>query len=230
MMDTGLGDTRYLAQSYYVPRLIVKTCTPKCGSGSIYRPSAAKLLYRCQDSGPRSVESKEACIMKTAIVLFGCLAARLMAADPQTQSVKEPPARSEEVKRLGSVTWDLDSHKLVWIIQKGEMQNGEFVSHGEQRYEISPDDAMMGVSEELRGFDTDEAATLHQLLDVLSLYCAESVVWWEEGKGTPAPTSVRPKATQKPKTEKPADPESKPVKVKQAEPQQKRTYRVPDEH
>jgi hypothetical protein len=168
--------------------------------------------------------------MKTAIVIFGSLAASLLAADPQTQSVKEPPARSEEVKRLGSVTWDLDSHKLVWIIQQGDMQNGEFVSHGEKRYEISPDDAMMGVSEELRGFDTNEAAMLHQLLDVLSVYCAESVVWWEDGKGAPVPASARPKTTQKPKTEKPAEPESKPVKVRQPETQDKRPYRVPDGH
>jgi hypothetical protein len=163
-------------------------------------------------------------------MLLGCFAASLFAADPQAQPVKEPSAQPEEVKRLGSVTWDLDNHKLVWTVQKGDMKNGEFVSHGEQRYEISPDEAMMAVSEEQRGFDTQEAVSLHRLLDVLSLYCAESVVWWDEGKGTPVQTGERPKTNTKPKTEKPASPDSKPVKVKQPEQQDKRPYRVPDGH
>ena len=43
----------------------------------------------------------------------------------------------------------------------------------------------MIVEDEERGFDGDEAVSLHHLLDVLSLYCAESVVWWDEGQGTP---------------------------------------------
>ena len=50
---------------------------------------------------------------------------------------------------------------------------------------ITPDDAVMSFETEQRSFDNDEATTLHHLLDVLSLYCAESVVWWEEGQGTP---------------------------------------------
>src|SRR5207248_2392489 len=110
------------------------------------------------------------------------------AADPKPNPVKDPEIRprSEEVKRLGTVTWDLDAHKLVWVVQKGAMVNGEFVPSSEQKYEISPDRALMAVEEEERGFDGDEAVSLHHLLDVLSLYCAESVVWWDEGQGTPA--------------------------------------------
>jgi hypothetical protein len=36
---------------------------------------------------------------------------------------------------------------------------------------------------ERRGFTEQEAASLHKLLDTLSLYCAESVVWWDQGQG-----------------------------------------------
>jgi len=167
--------------------------------------------------------------MKTALILLGSLAVSLMAADPQTQSVKEPSTLSDEVKRLGSVSWDLNTHKLVWTVQKGSMQNGEFVPRGEQRYEISPDEAMMAVSEEQRGFDGQEAISLHQLLDVLSMYCAESVVWWDEGNGAPVRGSERPKTTDKPKTAKPAAPDA-PVKVKQPESQPKKPYHIPDGH
>jgi hypothetical protein len=41
----------------------------------------------------------------------------------------------------------------------------------------------MAFSNEKRGFTQEEAASLHKLLDTLSLYCAESVVWWDQGEG-----------------------------------------------
>jgi hypothetical protein len=168
--------------------------------------------------------------MKTALVLCLSLSAALFAADPKPNPVKGPEKQPpEEVKRLGSLTWNPDSHKLIWVVQKGSMVNGEFVPTGEQKYEITPDDAVMSVAQEQRGFDNDEATTLHHLLDVLSLYCAESVVWWEEGQGTPVtPGSHPPKPAapgDKPKVEEKTD---KPVRVGQpAVPTPKRKYQVP---
>jgi hypothetical protein len=172
-------------------------------------------------------------IMKTAFVLMLSVAASFAAERPaEPKPVKDPDARVQtdktgEVKRLGSVTWDLDAHKLVWVVEKGSMVNGEFVPTSEQRYAISPDQARMIVEDEERGFDGQEAVSLHKLLDVLSLYCAESVVWWDEGQGTPGtkmPTND---------SEKPAKPElkdGKPVKVGSPEPPKKPKYRVPDDH
>jgi len=165
-------------------------------------------------------------MMKTVFVLLLSCAA-IFAADPKTSPVKEPDMGSKaEVKRLGSVTWDLEAHKLVWIVQKGAMVNGEFVPSSEQRYAISPDQARMMVSEEERGFDGDEAVSLHHLLDVLSLYCAESVVWWDEGQG--APVTVKP-STPTNRQEKPKmDKNEKPVKVGQPEETKKPKYKVPE--
>ena len=133
--------------------------------------------------------------MKTALILLLSCAAASFAADPKP--VKNPavnPPQSEEVKRLASVTWDLGSEKLVWIVQKGSMVNGEFVPSSEQKYEISPDKAIMAVAQEQRGFDDDEAQALHHLLDILSVYCAESVVWWDEGQGKPVTPQAHPSA------------------------------------
>jgi hypothetical protein len=164
--------------------------------------------------------------MKTALVLLLSSAAVLFAADPKP--VKDPavnPPQSEVVKRLSSVTWDLGSEKLVWVVQKGSMVNGEFVPATEQKYEISPDKAVMAVAQEQRGFDGDEAQALHHLLDILSVYCAESVVWWDEGQGKPvtkqpahpvAPGKADPNAT-----------DHKPVRVGQPDPA-KPKYKVPD--
>jgi hypothetical protein len=169
--------------------------------------------------------------MKTAVVLLLSLAAASFAADPKPNPVKEPDTRlktekSDVVKRLGAVTWDLDTHKLVWVVQKGSMVDGQFVTESEQKYEISPDKALMAVEDEARGFDGDEAISLHKLLDVLSLYCAESVVWWDEGQGTPTENQPANRPA-KPK----ADPDGKPVKVGQPEPNRTpKTYKVPDDH
>jgi hypothetical protein len=162
--------------------------------------------------------------MKTAFVLALSLAAACFAADPKP-AAKEPQSQAPsnptgEVKRLGSVTWDLDAHRLVWVVQKGAMVNGEFVPASEQKYIISPDKARMIVADEERGFDGKEAVSLHKLLDTLSLYCAESVVWWDEGQGTPAES--RPSNG----VEKPSGKE-KPVKVGQPETEKKPQYKVP---
>jgi hypothetical protein len=112
--------------------------------------------------------------MKTVFVLFMSLAAIVRAQDPQ---------QPEEQKRLQSVTWDLNSHKLVWVVEKGVEQNGQFISKTTDRYEISPDNAVMSFANERRGFTEEEAASLSKLLDTLSLYCAESVIWWDQGEG-----------------------------------------------
>jgi hypothetical protein len=159
--------------------------------------------------------------MKTAVILLLSFAAAGFAADPKP--VKDPDikgAQPEEVKRLGSLTWDLESHKLVWVVQKGAMVDGKFVAASEQKYEIAPDDAVMAVAEDARAFDGDEAISLHHLLDVLSLYCAQSVVWWDEGQGTPV----------KAPPAKPDTKGDKPVKVGQPQPDRKPKYKVPPDH
>ena len=56
------------------------------------------------------------------------------------------------------------------------MVHGEFVPASEERYAISPDESVMAVAREKRSFDDQEAASLHHLLDVLRVYCAESGV------------------------------------------------------
>ncbi|HLH18164.1 MAG TPA: hypothetical protein VKX45_13150 [Bryobacteraceae bacterium] len=164
--------------------------------------------------------------MKTAVVLLLSFAAAAFAADPKMG--QNPPQQPEKVKRLASVTWDLGTEKLVWIVQTGTMVNGSFVPASEQKYVISPNDAVMAVAQEQRGFDGDEAAALHHLLDVLSVYCAESVVWWDEGQGTPITPGSGAHPTQ-PNGDKTLERETqKPVRVGQPESAPKPRYKVPD--
>jgi hypothetical protein len=134
-----------------------------------------------------------------------------------------PEKDSSEARRLGTVTWDLKNHKLVWTIEKGATVNGEFVAATSDRYEISPDDAVMAFSDQKRGFTEAEATSLHRLLDVLSLYCAESVVWWDQGQGTPVDGSGDAPGAHKSrdKDAKPILPGDKPTRVDQSQPERK---------
>jgi hypothetical protein len=119
----------------------------------------------------------------------------------------------ETVKHLKSVTWDLNTHKLVWVVETGTKTNGDFVASGTARYEVSPDEARMKFADETRGFTAEEAASLHHLLDVLSVYCAESTVWWDQGKGVPIDNQNQ--------TTPASPPDGKPVRVDQPQPKKK---------
>ena len=132
---------------------------------------------------------------------------------PQTNSNNEP--QPDEVRRLESVTWDLKTHTLSWVVQKGTEKNGEFVSSGSQRYEVTPDTAKMSVAAEQRGLEQEEAALLHRLLDTLSIYCAQSVVWWDHAES--GPELSNPEGTPSLKPERPTkgdEPRERPTPVK----------------
>ena len=105
---------------------------------------------------------------------------------------------AREIKKLGTVTWKPDVHKLVWVVQKGTLLDGEFVLSSEEQYELSPEEAVMALGKEHRGIDSEEAVSLHRLLDTLALYCAQSVAWWNDGKGQPLDPTSKPEAPAKP--------------------------------
>ncbi len=135
-----------------------------------------------------------------------------------------------EIKRLQSVTWDLATHKLVWNVEKGSIKDGEFVPATVVKYEVSPDEAFMAFGGEQKSFGLQEAVALHRLLDTLSMYCVESVVWWnkkdagsdpESDPSNAAPGLItkpdrEPRQERKPEA-KPKVPDAKPVKVGLAE-------------
>src|SRR5882757_7299549 len=121
--------------------------------------------------------------MKTARMTILSLVAFAFAGHAQTNGAEKAQPKADEVQRLESVTWDLKTHTLKWTVQKGTEVKGEFQPASAEHYEISPDAAMMKVADEKRGIEHDEAALLHRLLDTISIYCAESVVWWDHGEG-----------------------------------------------
>jgi hypothetical protein len=177
--------------------------------------------------------------MKTALILMLSCAtfslAQNMKTAPPPQAAPQSEADAQQYKRLASVTWDLDTHKLVWIVQKGIEVDGKFVPKSTDRYEVSPSEASMALKEEKRGIADDEASSLHDLLGVLSLYCVESTVWWENGgdatdvqdMAAPATGPVPAKPGKKIDDGKAApkvDPQAKPTRVEQ--PEKKPAYQL----
>ncbi len=166
----------------------------------------------------------------TLIVLFSCATlsfAQDMKTGPKTQLLPESPSAtaadpasgSQEYKRLASVTWDLDTHKLVWVVQKGVEVNGAFVAKTSDRYEVSPSEASMALKDLKRNIDGDEANSLHDLLSILTMYCVQSTVWWENGGEDAAdPAAAKPgKKTVDERIAPSADPNAKPTRVDQPE-------------
>jgi hypothetical protein len=152
--------------------------------------------------------------MKTALILILSCASLSLAQDTQ------PDPQPVAVKRLASVTWDLNTHKLVWVVQAGTVADGGFVPLASKRYEVSPEEAYMASKGEKRGLAEEEAGSVTDLLNLLSLYCAQSTDWWEHGP--PADETALPKSEQKgvePTT--PASPSEKPTHV--GEPDRKST-------
>jgi len=151
--------------------------------------------------------------MKTVIALLLSCAAFCCAQEPQAN--QEPQA--QPVKRLQSVTWDLTTHKLVWIVEKGTVVDGEFVAASKVKYEVSPDESFMALAGEKRSFGEEEGDALHHLLDVLSLYCVESTVWWDHGAPDTSPAAAPSMVTKPDKQDqKPVvRPDPKTVKVGQ---------------
>src|SRR6266852_9882434 len=122
-------------------------------------------------------------LMKTALATTLALLGFALSGAAQTNAVEKTEPKADEVRRLESVTWDLKTHTLKWTVQKGTEVKGEFQPASAEHYEIAPDVAIMRVAGEKRGLEQDEAALLHRLLDTISIYCAESVVWWDHGEG-----------------------------------------------
>ncbi len=162
--------------------------------------------------------------MKLAIVMFISIAGFAIGADPKTSSTTEPQSsapqtgepQAGDLRRLDSVTWDLKTHTLSWVVQHGKEENGEFVPTIAKRYQITPDDASMSSAVERRPVDEDEAKLVHQLLDTLSIYCARSVVWWEHTSAPSEPAA--PDSTPSFKPERPSrqneEPAAKPAPPK----------------
>jgi len=148
--------------------------------------------------------------MKTLLALLLSSASLLLA--QTTESTPKPVV----VKRLASVTWDLDTQKLVWIVQKGAVVNGEFVPSSSDKYEVSPEEASMASKDEKRDLGSEDAGSFTDLINLLSLYCAQSTDWWENGSPAedPAAAQPEPKSTDaKPETKKAAPLTEKPTRV-----------------
>jgi hypothetical protein len=117
-------------------------------------------------------------------------------------------AQDRGPRRLESVTWNSVEHKLTWVVSTGKP--GDTQKPAETKtYKIDMDAAIMTFNEENRRFSSEEAASVHALMDLLSKYAVESTVWWEAGQGQRIDKNSKPEPAQSPHDKRP------PVKKKQ---------------
>jgi len=153
--------------------------------------------------------------MKTALALLLLASLGIAEEQKEEQKVVAPDNGPTAAKRIKSITWDLQNQQLSWVVEDGTSKDGKFTAASETRYEISPKDRAMSVQGQKRAFTQDEAEWLQHVLNVITMYCAESVVWWLDGdkpdQGSPNKTSPQDKA--------PEQPASKPTRVRVLNPQ-----------
>jgi hypothetical protein len=120
-----------------------------------------------------------------------------------------------QVKRVASLTWDLQTGKLTWVVQTRAEDTAEFASSSNEQYEISPKDATMTFHGEARPFTSQEATWLENLLHILAGYCVASTIWWHGGQILPMPDGEPPATPQpdQPRTKPTQAPANPPTKV-----------------
>jgi len=155
--------------------------------------------------------------MKTVLALIFSFTS-LASAQDKAQKAIAPDNEAIQAKRVKSITWDLEKQTLVWTVEDGIAKNGEFTATSQESYAVSPQDQTMTFNGERRGFTQDEAIWLGHLMNILTTYCAESVVWWIDGAGVPLD---HPNPTAQPPA-KPADHPETPATIKVAYPQPQR--------
>lgn len=120
-------------------------------------------------------------LMSSAVLTAAALAqnpAQSGEADRMQPRDSQPQVR--EVRRLESVSWNPVNGELTWVVSRGP--SAKDLSE-KNTYVIRIDEALMKFEGERRGFDPQEARSVHSLLNLLSRYAVESTIWWEEGKG-----------------------------------------------
>src|SRR5712692_1903158 len=113
--------------------------------------------------------------LSAAVVTGGALI-RVFADSPKQQP---PPYR-----RVESITIDPQHCTLRWTVTRGELQNGAYEAKGKtESYEIEFHKAEMTHEGVTRKFSPEEAVRVHEVMQAISHYAAESVEWFENQQG-----------------------------------------------
>ena len=122
-------------------------------------------------------QSRKRAGMLVALALSVVLGGELIRAS--AQAPKKPSFR-----RIESITIDPQQCKLRWTVSRGEARDGEYAPNGQtETYEIAFHRAEMTHDGVTHKFSAEEAVRVHQVLQAISQYAAESVDWFEQQQG-----------------------------------------------
>lgn len=134
--------------------------------------------------------------MKIHKGVFALLVVLVFLACASAQELPPPSKKSPMPKkavRLESLTWDPVNSKLSWVVTEGTVDESErYTPEGPRSfYSIDMRRAVMFFEGDGRRFSKQEALGVSALLNRLSRYTLESVLWWQEGEGEPIDTKLR---------------------------------------
>jgi hypothetical protein len=131
-----------------------------------------------------------------SLLAAALFSAALFAQDAKTSNEPKPDTRP---RRLESVTWNSVDHKLTWVISTGEKKKGEpYKALQSESYDIDMDAAIMKFHGENRRFSSQEAESVHALMDLIAKYAVESTIWWDDGQGKKIDGDNQPEPVHKP--------------------------------
>jgi hypothetical protein len=97
-------------------------------------------------------------------------------------------ARSEEVQRLGLLSYDPYDHTLSWSVEYGQMEGDKFKASRARKCKIdfhpggTFDNPMMECDGKKLPFTTEEAEFMHEALQAFVVrYAVESTEWFDKG-------------------------------------------------
>jgi len=130
----------------------------------------------------RSTSQGQARARWIVIGLLG-IAGGLMAQGPEPEGVKSGTGKAP--RRVESITWDPVGCKLRWTASRGDIEEGKYAPKdlAAEQYEIDFHRAEMTYRGETHKFSEEEAERVHQGINGLTVYAAESVQWFEQQKG-----------------------------------------------
>ncbi len=116
---------------------------------------------------------------KRAALVVSLLAA-VIAGGALIHVFADSPKQQAPFRRVESITIDPQQCVLRWTVTRGELQNGEYAAKGKpETYEIEFHKAEMTHDGATHKFSPQEAVRVHEVMQAISKYAAESVEWFE---------------------------------------------------
>jgi hypothetical protein len=122
--------------------------------------------------------------MRTLLLTFVIFTGVIHAED---KTREDQPSTTGLIRRLESVSWDPIHQQLSWVMSVWDPQSSTSKPAKQELYSADLVGAEMKFEGEHRSFDETEAHNVRTLMQLISLYAAQSTVRWRNGESVSKP-------------------------------------------